>query len=664
MLESVRDLVERYGRHAAFAGLAIQLSSDGYAQLPPLDWGLDDATIARFARDKNIRLPDVGPDRFAARYKLLAGQQAGAWRAWRAQQVSDFYAQVASLVCGNSDRRLVLTTENMFAEPQLAERMRPNLLAEHSENRVVTMLLDVGIDRQSLGHLPGVLVAPTRYVEPMTSLPDRAIDLELNEEFVLCRQPLTPAQSRAALLYHRPVRQRLSSFEIARTPWRVAGEMQLVGQPLPQGTSVRQPYVEALAEHDPAMLIDGGEMLPIGQEDVLRDMRLIFAQLPTSAVVTQVAKQPIVVRTYAERDRMTVVAMNISPWHCDATVTLEVPQATTLERLAGVAANDVMLSKSLALPDGRQPWRAPLGPYEISVVRIPISGVKVVDVQVVGGPNAELSAKLADLNNRDLTAKSDYQVLSNPSFEPLAGAGRIVGWHVTATSGKATVELDPANPQDGKTSLHYRSDGQPAVVESDTFPAPPTGQLAMTVYARGQNLAPGTELRLEVENDRDGQPYFRAARVPAAAMQLPNTQWGQPFAIFVPDLPLQSRGQMRIAFELTGPGEVWLDNVKLHSLLFPLKSYGSSQDECIRLSKQVYAAKTAFEAGQITECIRIIDGYWPRFILAYRPPAQPKVAERIMPNSQPAALPSQPNEGQEPSPGFGEGLKRFLPFVR
>ncbi len=219
MLESVRDLVARYGGHRAFAGLAVQLSGDGYAQLPPLDWGLDDATIARFAHDNGIQLPDSGPDRFAARHALLTGKHAEAWRSWRAQQISEFYAKVASLVRGNGDRRLVLTTENVFANP-LSERMRPNLLADKAESRVVSTLLDVGIDRQSLERLPGVVLCPTRYVEPMTSLPDRATDLELNEAFAVWRQPSTPAQSRATVLYHRPLRQRLSSFEIARTPWR------------------------------------------------------------------------------------------------------------------------------------------------------------------------------------------------------------------------------------------------------------------------------------------------------------------------------------------------------------------------------------------------------------------------------------------------------------
>ena len=68
ILKVVRDLVERYGEHESFAGISIQLSANGYTQLPPLEWGLDDATISRFARDCSIELPTNGPNRFAARH--------------------------------------------------------------------------------------------------------------------------------------------------------------------------------------------------------------------------------------------------------------------------------------------------------------------------------------------------------------------------------------------------------------------------------------------------------------------------------------------------------------------------------------------------------------------------------------------------------------------
>jgi hypothetical protein len=204
-----------------------------------------------------------------------------------------------------------------------------------------------------------------------------------------------------------------------------------------------------------------------------------------------------------------------------------------------------------------------------------------------------------------------------------------------------------------------------AIVESDPFPAPPTGQLAMTVYARGQNLAlptklePGSELRLVVKGERDGTPYRQPANVDVAEMQRPNNDWGKPFAMYVPSLPLQSRGQLQIRFELTGAGDVWLDDVKLESLLYPLKFYPKSNAECFQLLQQIRPAKSAFDAGRITDCIRILDSYWPRFVLANRPAIPLKVAERI-----PPASPPQPDQGQEPSPGFGDRLKRLWPITR
>ncbi len=662
MLQTVRGIIDRYGPHRAFAGLSIQLSGDGYAQLPPLDWGMDDATIARFERDTRIQLPDTGPERFASRHALLTGQHAAVWRSWRAAQVSAFYAQLAAIVRGNTDRRLVLTTENSFALSQTAARLRPNLLAENSATTVASILLDLGLDREALERVPGIVLSPTRYVEPTSSLPDVAHDLELNETFSQWRQPSSHAQSRSAVLYHRPLRQKIASFEAARPPWRVAGDLQLVCQSLPAGEAARQPYLEALAANDPAVLIDGGELLPLGQEDALRDTRSTLAQLPTSADVSEIAKQPIIVRTYAEADRTMLVIMNMSPWQCKAIVTVDLPQATTLEPLAASTSNETAITKPIQLSAGRQSWPGALAPYQMQALRIPIAGAKVVDVQVdlEDAANVELAAKITDLTNRDLTAPCIYPALANPSFEPLSG-GRLPGWRLAAGSQNATAELDATNPQDGKTSLYFRCEAQPATIESDPFPVPPTGQLALMVYARGQNLAAATELRLVFEVDRDGQTYRQSARVTAKEMQHPNNEWGSSFVVFLNDLPLESRGQMRIAFQLTGPGEVWLDNAKLYYLLFPNKFYPNGQAEIFQLSKQIHAAKSAFDARQISDCAGILNSYWPRFVLAYRPPVQPPI-----PNAAAGQLvsPPQPNERQEPSPGISDRIKSFVPILR
>ncbi len=665
VLHVVRELVDRYGKHTALGGLAIQLSANGYGQLPPLDWGLDDATIARFERDTGIKLAAVGPNRFAARRALVTRDHADAWRAWRTERVAEFYAKIAALLQeggGNqNDRRLLLTLEDSFDHPMLASRVRPNILDANRASRVDGVLLDLGIDRQQLERTTGIVVCATRYVESMAPLAERAIDVELNDAFDAWQQPAESKGEAAALLYHRPQRRRIESFRADSL--KVAGGIEITSQPSAQGAAVRQPYVRTLLQHDPAVIIDGGQLLPLGQDDTLCELREITRQLPTTADVAEISKQPVTVRTYAEANRVTLVVMNASPWSANANVTLQVPQAATMTPLRASSDDRSAPSAPRALAAGQQSWPLALEPYAIQAARFNVPAVQVVDVKAE--PNeaakAELAARLDDLQHRDLTAPRAYQMLSNPSFEPLGGAGPPSGWSVTATA--VTVELDATNPQDGTTCVYFRNDGQLAGLESEPFPIPPTGQLAMTVYVRDQKMASG-ELRMVIEAIHEGHVYRRSAIVapPAPAVASAPSPW-QYKAILVNDLPLELGGQMRVRFEMTGPGEVWLDGVKLYDLLFPLKFYKYDEAEILRFVQLTHAAKSAFDEGRVVDCARLLDRYWPRFLTEYTPLIRPANIVQPAPNQQ-QPLPAQANQNQQPAPGIGERIKSIFPFVR
>ncbi len=80
----------------------------------------------------------------------------------------------------------------------------------------------------------------------------------------------------------------------------------------------------------------------------------------------------------------------------------------------------------------------------------------------------------------------------------------------------------------------------------------------------------------------------------------------------IDDLPLASSGQMRIQFHLVGQGEAWIDDVRLYDLRF-------SKEQRYQISKRLYAAKTALEEGQLMDCQRLIDGYWPRLFVEQAP---------------------------------------------
>jgi hypothetical protein len=663
IIQVVRELVNRCERHPSFAGVSVQLSAQSYAQLPPLEWGLDDATVARFERETGTQLNASGPGRFAKRHALLTGEHAAAWQAWRAACVTAFYEQIAKLVRqNNSQRCLLLTLEDSFAHPQIAARIRPDLVGE---NHVEDALVHHGIDRHALEKLAGVVVCPARFVGSISPLSDRGLDLELNQAAAIWHRESDPTSTAAALLYHRPERHPLSTFA-AKSPIRVAGEMTLVEQPLAYGTAVRQPYVEALLDGDPSVLLDGGELLPLGQEDRLRRVRSILRRLPVAAEASEYARQPVVVRTYAEPSHTTLLIINACPWNTEAEVILELDQAVTLEPLqAPPSEGQQPPAAAPTLAAGKQPWRLSLEPYAIEAVRIASSDVKVVEVRaaVSNSGKAELAARVADLANRDLTAPRLYSGLSNPSFEPLSGAGPVPGWHVSGS--EAIAELDAIAPQDGKTCLYVHGRGENAAIDSEPFATPATGQLAMTVFARCQKIDPGTELRMVFETSA-GPAYRWAGRVGGtqADAQRLETEW-RPFAILVDDLPLDSQSRMRVRFELSGPGEVWIDNVKLYDLLFPLKFYRHAQAEIKQLLILINAVRSAAEAGRIADSVRLLNGYWPRFITAYTPLAQPPIA--VQPAPKPEATPAlttPADEDEQAAPSISERIKRFVPFVR
>ena len=145
MLGVLRELAARYAQHPSFAGLAVRLSADGYAQLPGPDWGLDDATIAQFERDTKLRVPGNGPQRFAERAAFLAQEpHRRAWLEWRAAQLAKFYRRAyEELAAIRPGSRLYLAGAGMIGGPELEAELRPTL---PRRTTIAAALLRVGID--------------------------------------------------------------------------------------------------------------------------------------------------------------------------------------------------------------------------------------------------------------------------------------------------------------------------------------------------------------------------------------------------------------------------------------------------------------------------------------------------------------------------------------
>lgn len=645
MLEAVRQLVARYGRHRSFASLAVQLSGRGYAMLPGLEWGLDDATIEHFERDTGIRLPNDGPDRFAARQRLLTGEHADAWRAWRAARVTQFYEQMAALVAtAGMQRRLLLTTENLLAGTDLAARLRPNVLAKP---RLERLMLDAGVDWRALNQSPHVMVLPTQYVESMVPLVDRVVDLAVNDAFAGIENPPS-----ATLFYHRPLRQTFASFD-ALGPF--ASHTRMVTQSAAHGAATRRPYVESLVESDPAIVLDGGEFAPLGQEVAARRLRAVLRALPTNPATSSRHEQNVTVRTYDAHGQTVCVVVNECPWQAD--VSLEVVASRPTEAKPLVASED---APSPPVPErfdaGRQIWSLQLAAYDVRAVKFASGDVSIegIQSQVSETGRQELASKIDALGDRDLRAIPRYETLQNPDFEPINAREHLPGWELIGEPSQVAARLDTTRPQQGNTCLYLVNRGNgTATIESNSFPTPPTGQLVMLAFVRGENVAPASELRLVFETEGGVTTFRQFATLggngPGARPI--GSDWGGGFLFRSEDLPLDSHGKMHVKFELTGPGDLWIDNVQLYDLLFPLPYYNRGEAERLEFVKLISSAKSALERGELAECALKLDGYWPRFLNAYTPTKTPTVATQ--PPPQPRSPPTTGDEQKTETPSVG-----------
>jgi hypothetical protein len=121
-------------------------------------------------------------------------------------------------------------------------------------------------------------------------------------------------------------------------------------------------------------------------------------------------------------------------------------------------------------------------------------------------------------------------------------------------------------------------------------------------------------------------------------------------------LPLTGLTALQVRFDLLGPGEVWIDDVELSDRRF-------SENEVKELSKLVTLIHVTLLNGQVGECLRLLDGYWPRFLEENVPlPSAEMMAERQTPSEPGAAKPAaEPPAEPPPRTGFWNRMRGLLP---
>jgi len=645
----VRDLAARYGHHPSFGGVAIQLSARGYAQLPGPEWGMDDETIARFEQDTRVKVPGSGAKRFAQRAEFLTGPQRHAWLQWRADVLARFYRQLQSdLAAVRSDGRLYIAGTNMFTGDDWEYQLRPTLARRPT---MTEALLRAGFDVQHYQAQRGpVLLRPERIV-PAGAPAALAMSLELGQtpDADRCFQYLPVPGS---VFFHPPQEIRVESFD-AKSPYKPTYTW-LVTQPVPAERQNRRRFVHSLATLDAQVMIDGGWLLSLGEEDSIRGLIAAYRRLPAVrfAAVKEGngtgAAQPVTFRTATHSGRTYVYAVNDAPFRATGRVRVDATDKCRLEELSGLRQVAPLRRDG----DGLY-WNVELEPYDLVAVQLSEANVEISQAEVSLPSSVEpaLQQQIRQLGGRAAALRNvpPLKLLGNPGFEkPPSGDDPLPDWAVTRRAG-VVVEPDKNQRYGGKQSAHIASNGPVACLVSRPFAAPTTGRLSMAVWLRTADAERQPPLRLALEGKLNGQPYYRYAEVGAAtatAQASPlTTEWKQ-YVFAVDDLPLEGLAQFRARFDLMGAGDVWVDEVQLFDMAF-------TENERRELAKLIMVAEYQLQNRQIGDCVRLLGGYWPRFLEDHVPLEGEPVAQK--PADSPPSPPAPPRTG------LRDRIKNLLP---
>jgi hypothetical protein len=548
---------------------------------------------------------------FAARWNFVRGiatQQL--WLDWRAERMASLYRQMRDqVVRRRANAKLYLTTANLLGGRQLQSALKPELPPKDSVAEILPLL---GLDLNRLDDKDIVVPRPQRIV-PASSQHMRDQEQHWNRH-----DPLDALFARAAhggtLHFLLPAPLRLPDFDAASPFGPDKTRTLLISQIVPADAANRERFVESLARLDATLMMDGGWLLPLGQESALAPLAKVYRRLPAESFQTvprNEQPQELIVRTLAKGDKTYFYAVNPTPWPLIAQIQFGGSPSLRLtpyseERQATFQPNESGAS-----------WTVEMEPFDLVGGELSGGPAKANSWVVTppAGASLALGEQSRDIANRTFYLREHPRALAvlNPSFENRGADGAVLDW-VHPRGPGMVVEVDRSQGSDSPNSLHIacRGAGAPVWVRSSPLATPATGRIRMTAHIRIADASKQPQLRLAIEGKLDGQVYYRRLNVgaverigdpPVLAL---GTEWAS-YSISRTDLPLAGLTELRVGFDLMGDGEVWIDDVQVQDLWL-------QDDEYNELFKSAPTANLQAQSGRLNECRLFVEGYWPSFL--------------------------------------------------
>ncbi len=648
MLAALAELVERCAGHASFGGCALRLSGHGFAQLPPANWCLDDATIARFEAATGLSLGagDDDPARFHERAARVEGDLRPAWQAWRAAELEAFHRRMGDLVRhAGGQQQFWLVGHDLLDSPPLERLLTPALPRKHTTENV---LRQIGFDPLEFQAQRSPQLA--RLWQSTIGLPleRAAVGIQVGQLTGwdrLSRESENPT----ALLARLPRSVELAQWSLSTDRADATGTLRC--EPWPLGAEARRPLVHALAASDVHTAFDGLRLAPALPDRELADVIAAYRGLPAVPFRDlEDAPQPLVVRTATQHGATWCYLANDSPWPLEVLLPVAFPPGSQVRSLA--AERDWKLPQPLASGT----WQISLRPYDLVALEFSDGRVRFgpPKFELPSDATAALEQRVKELGQRanQLEATPPEDLGFNGGFElPWSPEDAAPGWKLSGGS-EVQWRLETEQAHGGQQALSVASRAPRAALVSQPLELPPTGRCSVLVWLRcpQPDLQPTLRIALTAQLG-GGQNYYRYATIGSGGRHALSSQW-EPFRFHVDNLPLTGLKQPRIQVEMLGPGEFWIDDVQFSPLYF-------SEAEQRALQLEIFGAYNDLQKGLWADCQRALDGYWPRMLEQYVPLSPERLARQPQ---NPLAAPPPPAPDDKPW-SLLEGMRKWIPKI-
>ncbi|MCA9218347.1 MAG: hypothetical protein KDB27_35000 [Planctomycetales bacterium] len=634
ILTVIRNAVRRYGRHPSFGGVQLNLTQTSFTQLPGIEWGMDRNTLRRFRTETGVPIPDPMTQLEDARAATLQTGVVDKWEAWRCQQLASLYGRVQDEVEQESKQALLyVSLSNLLVGEAITSNIQESL---SSPVDVARELSRFGIDLQLLSQQQGLVVPRPQQVLANADLIADAAQLELNHsdnvesQFRSMRRPATQ-------FHHEPIRLRLSSFDEQSPFGKDKTFVSLVAHVASSGVHYRERFAHGLAQNDSLILMDGGWMLPLGQEESLRAFAAVYRAIPAARFRPinnkEVAVSPLVVRTLKTRSETFFYMVNDSPWNVAVDL-----QFTCKDKSLKMRSLGLNRSERLEPSGDNYVWSLNVEQFGLVAVAMSSPAVELVEGQAILPPdvNRGLEQRINALNSRAryLAKPIPFTSIENGDFEQPSSDVSIPAW-VDTSRGKNVVTI--ATGYNSDRSIQVSAIDRRLTVSSREFESPQSGKIAISFLARHLrhsspvSRAPKpsvalTGLRVTLERGGTEVVAWQGSDFKVDSLQ---DGWEK---VILPlrdvDQPKGSPDKLALRFDVSPDTDIQIDDIRVYdSIVMDSKDLRALSRKIIPLAD--YMRRNGFYG----DCNRFLNSYWPQYLMAFVPesPTEPPAVVRRPP---------------------------------